>query len=179
MDGNRKYYHAEGEFSGQSCSSPLSRLSVGAGTQKRLLCSCPAMMHLQIRLKCHLLAACNGHWRWNAGDRCEEEEGDLQTQSRDERKRRAGVILRKQALRSLDEFVSHCSFSTQLVWDAILGVGQQEALREGVKSPGFSPCFGKRQQRLLLVKLGPASCSWSSWMVRTWPKSLRKCIGGK
>lgn len=39
--------------------------------------------------------------------------------------------------------------------------------------------FGKRQQHLLLVKPGPVSYCWSSWMIRTWPKSLRKCIGGK
>lgn len=140
-------------------------------------------MCIYIRLKCSLLAACNRHRGLNAGRHCEEEEGGLQTKSQDEKKKRkAGVIQRKQALQSRDEFASHCLFSTQLVpasGNAILGVGQQEALRGGVKSPGFSPCFRKIQQRLLLVRLGPASCCWSSWMIRTWRKSLRKCIGGK
>lgn len=114
-DGNRKYYHAEGEFSGQPGSSPLSRLGVGTGTQKCLLCSCQAVMRLQIRLKCNLLAACNRHWGLNAGKCCEEEEGGLQTNSQDEKKRRAGMTQRKQALQSRGEFISHGLFSTQLV----------------------------------------------------------------
>lgn len=54
-------------------------------------------MCIYIRLKCSLLAACNRHRGLNAGSRCEEEEGGLQTKSQDEKKKRkAGVIQRKQ-----------------------------------------------------------------------------------
>lgn len=118
LDGNRKHYPIEGEFSGQPCSSPLLLLDVGAGAQKRFLCSCQAVTCLKIELKYYLLAACNRHWGLDAGNRCgEEEEGCAKGTQRVPgwEKRKAGAIRRKQALQDQDEFMSHCLFSTQLV----------------------------------------------------------------
>lgn len=155
LDGNRKYYHTEGEFSGQT-HSLFSQLSVGAGTGKLLQRSCQALMCLLVMLKWNFWAVGTVVWALAVIVKRRKRE----TKSQDGKRWRQ-VWFRGTRLcrvrRSL--CLTACfQYSWWLCWEHSF----RGKVFKGVWSHLASWHVLVKDKCLLLIRLGPASWSRSS-----------------